>query len=91
MSVACKPVRWSRTKLIYDAYPLAALHAKSVVDWYFAFAPVSRIETLFTLNTSFGQIIGFPFGLFGLFALVVLVVMAATRHDFWLCFLTPRF
>ena len=67
MSVACMPVRWSRTKQIYDAYLLAALHAKSVVDWYFAFAPVSRIETLFTLNTSFGQIIGFPFGLFGLF------------------------
>ena len=57
----------------------------------FDFAPVSRIETLFTLNISFGQITGFPFGLFGLFALVVLVVMAATRHDFWLCFLTPRF
>jgi nitrite reductase/ring-hydroxylating ferredoxin subunit/DMSO/TMAO reductase YedYZ heme-binding membrane subunit len=70
---------------------VAVLHAKSVLDWYFAFAQISKIEALFTSNTSFGQIIGFPFELFGVFALLVLVVMAATSHDFWLSFLTPRF
>lgn len=70
---------------------VAVLHAKAVLDWYFAFAPVSKLEALFTSNTSFGQIIGFPFELFGVFALSVLVVMAATSHDFWLSFLTPRF
>ncbi len=69
---------------------VAILHAMAVLDWYFAFAPVSKVEALFTSNTSFGQIIGFPFELFGLFALMVLVVMAATSHDFWLSFLTPR-
>jgi nitrite reductase/ring-hydroxylating ferredoxin subunit/DMSO/TMAO reductase YedYZ heme-binding membrane subunit len=70
---------------------LAVLHAMSVLDWYFAFASVSKIEALFTSNTSFGQIIGFPFELFGVLALLVLVVMAVTSHDFWLSFLTPRF
>jgi len=70
---------------------VAVLHAKSVLDWYFAYAPVSKIEALFTSSTSFGQIIGFPFELFGVFALLVLVVMAATSHDFWLSFLTARF
>ncbi len=70
---------------------VAVLHAKAVLDWYFAFAEVSKLDALFTSNTSFGQIIGFPFELFGVFALSVLVVMAATSHDFWLSFLTPRF
>lgn len=70
---------------------VAVLHAKSVLDWYFAFAQVSKLEALFTSNTSFGQIIGFPFELFGVFALLVLVVMAVTSHDFWLSFLTARF
>ena len=69
---------------------VALYHAKSVLDWYYAFAPVSKIEALFTSNTSYFQIIGFPFELFGLFALSVLVVMAVTSHDFWLSFLTPR-
>lgn len=70
---------------------VAILHAKSVLDWYFAFAQVSKLEALFTSNTSFGQIIGFPFELFGVFALLVLVAMAVTSHDFWLSFLTARF
>lgn len=69
---------------------IAALHAKSVLDWYFAFAPISQIEALFTANTSVTQIIGFPFELFGVFSLTILVVMAVTSHDFWLNFLTPR-
>ena len=37
---------------------IAVLHAKAVLDWYFAFAPVSKIEALFTANTSLTQIIG---------------------------------
>jgi nitrite reductase/ring-hydroxylating ferredoxin subunit/DMSO/TMAO reductase YedYZ heme-binding membrane subunit len=70
---------------------VALLHAKAVLDWYFAFAATPKLEALFTSNTSFGQVIGFPFELFGLFALLILVVMAATSHDFWLSFLTARF
>lgn len=69
---------------------IAVLHAKSVLDWYFAFAPISQLEALFTSNTSFTQIIGFPFELFGVLSLTILVMMAVTSHDFWLNFLTPR-
>ena len=69
---------------------IAGLHAKAVLGWYFAFAPISRIEALFTANTSVTQIIGFPFELFGVFSLTILVLMAVTSHDFWLNFLTPR-
>ncbi len=70
---------------------VAVTHAIAVLDWYFAFAPTSKLEGLFTANTSYGQIIGFPFEIFGVFGLLILVVMAVTSHDFWLSFLTPRF
>jgi len=69
---------------------VATLHAKAVLDWYFAFAPISKLEALFTSNTSFGQVIGFPFEIFGILALTILLVMALTSHDFWLSFLTPK-
>ena len=68
---------------------VAVCHAMAVLDWYFAFSPVSKLAGLFSANTSFGQITGFPFELFGMFGLAVLVVMAVTSHDFWLSFLTP--
>ncbi len=85
------PLLYNRRHFGVITAGVAVLHAMSVLDWYFAFAPVSKIEALFTSNTSFGQIIGFPFELFGVFALLVLVMMAVTSHDFWLSFLTPRF
>ncbi|MGQ0567872.1 MAG: Rieske 2Fe-2S domain-containing protein [Gemmobacter sp.] len=84
------PLLYNRRHFGVITAGVAILHALSVLDWYFAFAPVSKIEALFTANTSVGQIIGFPFELFGVFALAVLVVMAVTSHDFWLSFLTPR-
>jgi nitrite reductase/ring-hydroxylating ferredoxin subunit/DMSO/TMAO reductase YedYZ heme-binding membrane subunit len=84
------PLLYNRRHFGVITAGIAILHALSVLDWYFAFAPVSQVEALFTANTSLGQIIGFPFELFGVFALAVLVVMAVTSHDFWLSFLTPR-
>lgn len=84
------PLLYNRRHFGVITAGIAIWHAKAVLDWYFAFAPVSQIEALFTSNTSFTQIIGFPFELFGIFALLVLVVMAVTSHDFWLAFLTPR-
>ncbi|HEY4819742.1 MAG TPA: Rieske 2Fe-2S domain-containing protein, partial [Xanthobacteraceae bacterium] len=38
----------------------------------------------------YGKFIGFPFKAFGLAALLILFLLAATSHDFWLMFLTPR-
>ena len=65
-------------------------HAVAVLDWYFAFSKYSQAEAFLIANTSFRQLAGFPFEWFGAFALLVMVVMAATSHDFWLSFLTPR-
>lgn len=85
------PLLYNRRHFGVITAGVAVLHAQAVLDWYFAFAPISKIAALFTSNTSYGQIIGFPFEMFGLFSLTVLVVMAVTSHDFWLSFLTPRF
>lgn len=68
---------------------VAAVHASYVLGWYFAFSPTDRYEVLFSSNTSFSQVLGFPFEVFGMFALVMLFILAVTSHDFWLSFLTP--
>jgi nitrite reductase/ring-hydroxylating ferredoxin subunit/DMSO/TMAO reductase YedYZ heme-binding membrane subunit len=70
---------------------VALSHASAVLDWYFAYAGIPKLQALFTANTSFQQVAGFPFEYFGMFGLLILVVMAATSHDFWLSFLTPRY
>jgi len=68
---------------------VAATHAYYVLGWYFSYSPTPQLTALFTSNTSFTSIAGFPFELFGVFALAILAVLAATSHDFWLSFLTP--
>lgn len=67
---------------------VALTHLAYVLGWYYAFSPTPPWLGLLTANTSFGQVLGFPFELFGLFALLCLLVLAATSHDFWLNFLT---
>lgn len=68
---------------------VAVLHANHVLGWYMAFSPVDPYVALLASNTSYGQVLGFPFETAGIFALLILVVMAVTSHDFWLSFLTP--
>ena len=63
-------------------------HVGFILDWYFAFSPVPQWNAVLSANTSYGQVLGFPFEAFGIFALGVLIVLAATSHDFWLSFLT---
>ena len=69
---------------------VALAHAKFILDWYFAFSPTPQFQALLSSNTSYGQALGFPFEAFGIFALTCLSILAATSHDFWLEFLTPR-
>jgi len=69
---------------------VALTHAGYILDWYFAFSPWTKYEGLLFANTSYGQVLGFPFEAFGIFALLCLLVLSTTSHDFWLKFLTPR-
>lgn len=69
---------------------VALTHAAYILDWYFAFSKSDKYEALLFSNTSYGQLIGFPFEAFGIFGLIVLLVLSTTSHDFWMKFLTPR-
>ncbi|MEM6973599.1 MAG: Rieske 2Fe-2S domain-containing protein [Pseudomonadota bacterium] len=62
-------------------------HASFVIDWYFAFSPVPKLDALFLANTDIGHLVGFPFEWLGALALVTMAILAATSHDFWLSFL----
>ena len=68
---------------------VAITHVGYVMGWYYAFSPIDPYEALLSMNTSFGQVSGFPFELFGIFALISLLILATTSHDFWMKFLTP--
>ena len=65
-------------------------HASYIINWYFAFSSSDKYEALLYSNTSYGQLSGFPFEVFGIFALACLIILAATSHDFWMKFFTPR-
>lgn len=68
---------------------VAAVHASYVLGWYYAFSPTEPYAALLSSNTSFGQVLGFPFEVFGILGLLILLILAVTSHDFWLSFLTP--
>jgi nitrite reductase/ring-hydroxylating ferredoxin subunit/DMSO/TMAO reductase YedYZ heme-binding membrane subunit len=83
------PLLYNRRHFGVIACAVALVHASHVLGWYFAFSPTAPYEALLSSNTSYGQVLGFPFEVFGMFALAIMVVMAVTSHDFWLSFLTP--
>ena len=89
LDVRFMPLLYNRRHFGVMTAIVAATHAYYVLAWYFAFSPTPQLLALFTSNTSFGQVAGFPFELFGVFALTILAVLAATSHDFWLSFLSP--
>jgi len=83
------PLLYNRRHLGVMACAVAAVHLSYVLGWYYAFSPTERWAALLSANTSFGQLLGFPFEIFGGLAFIILLVMAVTSHDFWLSFLTP--
>ncbi len=89
LDVRFMPLLYNRRHFGVMTAIIAATHAYYVLAWYFAFSPTPQLLALFTANTSFTQVAGFPFELFGVLALLILAVLAVTSHDFWLSFLTP--
>jgi len=83
------PLLYNRRHFGVMTFIVAATHAYYVLSWYFSYSPTPQLTALFTSNTSFTSVAGFPFELFGVFALVILATLAVTSHDFWLSFLTP--
>ncbi len=83
------PLLYNRRHFGVLTCTIAFVHVSYVLGFYFAFSPTDPFVALLSANSSFGQIIGFPFELFGICALALLTILAVTSHDFWLSFLTP--
>lgn len=81
------PLLYNRRHFGVMTAGIAAVHANYVLGWYFNFSPTDKYVALLSSNTSYTQLLGFPFEAFGIAALLILLVLAATSHDFWLSFL----
>ena len=71
-------------------FVVALAHAWLMILWYQAQGNLPNLLVELTAWGDYGKFIGFPFKTLGMAALLVLFVMAATSHDYWLEFLSPR-
>lgn len=78
------PILYNRRHMGVTTFFIAAAHAILVLGYYHGFGVIGPVRSLFTSNTQYGSISGFPFEILGLIALLILFLMAATSHDFWL-------
>jgi nitrite reductase/ring-hydroxylating ferredoxin subunit/DMSO/TMAO reductase YedYZ heme-binding membrane subunit len=69
---------------------VALVHADSVVDWFSVQGAMGDLVSEMTSSPNYGKFIGFPIKALGLTGLSIMFLLAATSHDFWLAFLTPR-
>jgi nitrite reductase/ring-hydroxylating ferredoxin subunit len=71
-------------------FTVALIHGGFSILQFHSLGSVNPFVSLFTSNTQYNNLPGFPFQSLGFFALVILMLMAATSHDFWLHNLSPK-
>jgi nitrite reductase/ring-hydroxylating ferredoxin subunit/DMSO/TMAO reductase YedYZ heme-binding membrane subunit len=84
------PLLYNRRHFGVFVFLVALLHASFMVEWYAVQDALPNIYAELAKVSDYGQFIGFPFKAIGIVALLILFLMAATSHDYWLAFLTPR-
>jgi nitrite reductase/ring-hydroxylating ferredoxin subunit/DMSO/TMAO reductase YedYZ heme-binding membrane subunit len=84
------PLLYNRRHFGVLTFLVALVHAWSVVDWFSVQDAMRDLIGEMTASPNYGKFIGFPIKALGLTALSILFLLAATSHDFWLAFLTPR-
>jgi len=84
------PLLYNRRHFGVLTFVIASLHVWFMLDWYAVQGTLPNLLNELMTWADYGKFIGFPFKVLGIAALVVLFLMAATSHDFWLAFLTPR-
>ena len=84
------PLLYNRRHFGVLTFFVALLHVGFMLDWYIVQNNLPNLATELTTWKDYGKFIGFPFKVLGIGALLVLFLMAATSHDFWLMFLSPR-
>ena len=84
------PLLYNRRHLGVFTFVVAAVHVGFLLAWYIAQGNLPNLGAELTNWKDYGKFIGFPFKTLGVGAIVILFLMAATSHDFWLAFLSPR-
>jgi len=84
------PLLYNRRHFGLMTFAVATLHVWFMLDWYLTLNALPNLGEELTRWPDYAKFIGFPFKILGIVAFLVLFVMAATSHDFWLAFLTPR-
>ena len=84
------PLLYNRRHLGVTMFCIAAVHGVFSIMQFHSLGNVNPFVSLFTSNTNFNSVPGFPFQALGFFALIIFFLMAITSHDFWLHNLSPR-
>jgi nitrite reductase/ring-hydroxylating ferredoxin subunit/DMSO/TMAO reductase YedYZ heme-binding membrane subunit len=84
------PLLYNRRHFGVLTFLVALVHAWSVVDWFSVQGAMGDLIGEMTGSPNYAKFIGFPIKALGLTGLSILFLLAATSHDFWLAFLTPR-
>jgi nitrite reductase/ring-hydroxylating ferredoxin subunit len=84
------PLLYNRRHFGVLTFIVACTHFALMLKWYVVQGALGNFFAELTSWKDYASFPGFPFKALGLAALTILFVMAATSHDFWLAFLTPR-
>jgi nitrite reductase/ring-hydroxylating ferredoxin subunit/DMSO/TMAO reductase YedYZ heme-binding membrane subunit len=84
------PLLYNRRHLGVMTFGIVLVHVWFMIDWYLAQNALPNLANELTDWASYGRFIGFPFKVLGITALLVMFLMAATSHDYWLAFFSPR-
>jgi len=84
------PLLYNRRHFGVTMFVVATLHAAFMIEWFLARDAMPELWAELGNMADYGKFIGFPFKTLGIAALTILFLLAATSHDFWLAFLTPR-
>ncbi len=84
------PLLYNRRHLGVMTFGVVLVHVWFMIDWYLAQNALPNLANELTDWASYGRFIGFPFKVLGIGALLVMFLMAATSHDYWLAFFSPR-
>jgi nitrite reductase/ring-hydroxylating ferredoxin subunit/DMSO/TMAO reductase YedYZ heme-binding membrane subunit len=84
------PLLYNRRHFGVLTFIVVVIHFCFLLSWYLVLHALPNLLAELTNWKDYAKFIDFPFKALGLAALLVLLVMAATSHDFWLLFLTPR-
>lgn len=84
------PLLYNRRHLGVTMFLFAATHGLFSIIQFHSLGNVHPLVSLFTSNTNYSSLPGFPFQALGFFALLIFFLMAITSHDFWLHTLSPK-